>query len=132
MHSSIRPLVILGLALSVGACGDDDDPEDVVTTRVSPSADFTSYETFRFQNEDDLPPGSRTDFPPEVVANLAVVNDAMRQELLEEGMVFSVEPGIYLPGRFGIRLEVIASVTGDGVSLINAPRVSELPITGLR
>jgi Xaa-Pro aminopeptidase len=49
---------------------------------------------------------------------------------LEEGMVFSVEPGIYLPGRFGVRLEVIAGVAADGVSLINAPRVSELPITG--
>jgi D-alanyl-D-alanine dipeptidase len=47
---------------------------------------------------------------------------------LEEGMVFSVEPGIYLPGRFGIRLEVIASVAADGVSLINQPRVPELPV----
>lgn len=50
------------------------------------------------------------------------------EERLEEGMVFSVEPGIYLPGRFGVRLEVIASVAADGVSLINAPRVGELPI----
>ncbi|HEU4754195.1 MAG TPA: Xaa-Pro peptidase family protein [Armatimonadota bacterium] len=50
-------------------------------------------------------------------------------EPLEEGMVFSVEPGIYLPGRFGIRLEVIASVAADGVSLINEPRASELPVT---
>jgi Xaa-Pro aminopeptidase len=49
-------------------------------------------------------------------------------EPLEEGMVFSVEPGIYLPDRFGIRLEVIASVAAGGVSLINAPRVGELPI----
>ena len=47
---------------------------------------------------------------------------------LEEGMVFSVEPGIYLPGRFGVRLEVIASVASDGVSLINQPRASELPL----
>ena len=49
-------------------------------------------------------------------------------EVLEEGMVFSIEPGIYLPGRFGVRLEVIASVTADGVALINAPSASELPI----
>lgn len=49
-------------------------------------------------------------------------------EPLEEGMVFSVEPGIYLPGRFGIRLEVIASVAADGVSLINAPSRPELPV----
>lgn len=57
--------------------------------------------------------------PPYIVAG----ND----QALEEGMVFSIEPGIYLPGRFGVRLEVIASVGADGVSLINAPRVGELP-----
>jgi D-alanyl-D-alanine dipeptidase len=51
------------------------------------------------------------------------------EERLEEGMVFSVEPGIYLPGRFGVRLEVIASCGSDGVSMINAPRVGELPIS---
>jgi Xaa-Pro aminopeptidase len=50
--------------------------------------------------------------------------------LLEEGMVFSVEPGVYLPGRWGLRLEVIASVAADGVSLINAPRARELPVAG--
>ncbi|MES0864900.1 Xaa-Pro peptidase family protein [Ruegeria sp. SCPT10] len=33
---------------------------------------------------------------------------------LEEGMVFTVEPGIYLPGRFGVRLEEVAIVTADG------------------
>ena len=49
-------------------------------------------------------------------------------ELLEEGMVFSIEPGIYLPGRFGVRLEVIAAVIVDGVGLINAPSAPELPL----
>jgi D-alanyl-D-alanine dipeptidase len=49
-------------------------------------------------------------------------------EVLEEGMVFSVEPGIYLEGRFGVRLEVIAMVTGDGARLINAPSARELPV----
>jgi Xaa-Pro aminopeptidase len=49
-------------------------------------------------------------------------------EALEEGMVFSIEPGIYLPNRFGVRLEVIASVGADGVQLINAPSARELPI----
>jgi Xaa-Pro aminopeptidase len=33
---------------------------------------------------------------------------------LEEGMVFSIEPGVYLPGRFGIRIEDIVVVTEDG------------------
>jgi Xaa-Pro aminopeptidase len=49
-------------------------------------------------------------------------------EPLEEGMTFSIEPGIYLPGRFGVRLEIIASVSRDGVSLVNAPSAPELPI----
>jgi Xaa-Pro aminopeptidase len=35
--------------------------------------------------------------------------------VLEEGMVFSIEPGVYLPGKFGIRIEDIVAVTTDGV-----------------
>ena len=49
-------------------------------------------------------------------------------ELLEEGMVFSIEPGIYLPGRFGVRLEVIVTVTRDGVGMINRASAKELPV----
>jgi Xaa-Pro aminopeptidase len=33
---------------------------------------------------------------------------------LEPGMCFSIEPGIYLPGRFGVRIEDIVTVTEDG------------------
>ncbi|MGP6173220.1 M24 family metallopeptidase [Corynebacterium sp. A21] len=33
---------------------------------------------------------------------------------LEEGMAFSVEPGIYIPGSFGARIEDIVVVTADG------------------
>lgn len=40
---------------------------------------------------------------------------------LEEGMTFSVEPGIYLPGQFGVRLEVIVAVGRDGAELLNLP-----------
>lgn len=29
-------------------------------------------------------------------------------------MCFSIEPGIYLPGRFGVRIEDIATVTETG------------------
>jgi D-alanyl-D-alanine dipeptidase len=36
------------------------------------------------------------------------------REPLEEGMAFSIEPGIYLPGRFGIRIEDIAYIAPDG------------------
>ncbi|EDP75734.1 Xaa-Pro peptidase family protein [Hydrogenivirga sp. 128-5-R1-1] len=37
---------------------------------------------------------------------------------IEEGMVFTIEPGIYLPGKFGVRLEnIVAVVGGRGESL---------------
>ena len=35
-------------------------------------------------------------------------------ERLEAGMAFSIEPGIYIPGRFGIRIEDIAILGDDG------------------
>jgi Xaa-Pro aminopeptidase len=38
---------------------------------------------------------------------------------LGEGMAFSVEPGIYLPGRFGIRIEDIVVVGQDGAKRMN-------------
>lgn len=36
------------------------------------------------------------------------------ETVLEAGMSFSIEPGIYLPGRFGIRLEEIVVLRDDG------------------
>ncbi|MBO8137846.1 MAG: aminopeptidase P family protein [Desulfotomaculum sp.] len=39
--------------------------------------------------------------------------------LLEEGMVVSVEPGIYLPGKFGVRIEDIVLVTSEGAERLN-------------
>ena len=47
---------------------------------------------------------------------------ATSETVLEEGMVFSIEPGIYLPGRFGIRLEDIVILREDGPEIL-----SELP-----
>ncbi len=38
---------------------------------------------------------------------------------LEPGMAFSVEPGIYQPGRWGARIEDIVVVTADGVEPMN-------------
>lgn len=39
--------------------------------------------------------------------------------ILEPGMAFSIEPGIYLPGRHGARIEDIVVVTPDGVERLN-------------
>ncbi|MET9595852.1 aminopeptidase P family protein [Streptomyces sp. NPDC006516] len=41
------------------------------------------------------------------------------EQPLVPGMCFSVEPGIYLPGRFGVRIEDIVTVTGDGGRRLN-------------
>lgn len=43
------------------------------------------------------------------------VND----EVAEEGMVFSIEPGVYLEGKFGVRIEDIVVVTKDGAKRLN-------------
>ena len=36
------------------------------------------------------------------------------------GMVFSIEPGIYLPGQFGVRVEDLVVVTEDGCETLNS------------
>jgi len=46
------------------------------------------------------------------------------RERLEEGMVITVEPGVYLPGLGGIRLEDTVKVTGSGCE-----RITFLPKT---
>jgi len=39
--------------------------------------------------------------------------------VIEPGMVFSIEPGVYLDGKFGVRLEDIVVVTADGCKRLN-------------
>lgn len=38
---------------------------------------------------------------------------------LAPGMAFSIEPGIYVPGKWGMRIEDIVTVTSDGVERLN-------------
>ncbi len=35
------------------------------------------------------------------------------------GMIFSIEPGVYLPGKFGVRIEDLVLVTEDGCEILN-------------
>jgi Xaa-Pro aminopeptidase len=49
--------------------------------------------------------------PPYITATSEVV--------LDEGMVFSIEPGIYLQGKFGVRLEEIVILRNDGPEILS-------------
>lgn len=51
---------------------------------------------------------------PYIKANNSIV--------LEDGMAFSIEPGIYIPGQFGMRVENIVIIeNGKGVSMNHSP-----------
>ena len=55
--------------------------------------------------------GVTTHEPPYMVAG--------EKQPLVPGMCFSIEPGIYLPDRFGVRIEDIVTVTEDGGRRLN-------------
>jgi Xaa-Pro aminopeptidase len=41
------------------------------------------------------------------------------EQPLRPGMCFSIEPGVYLPGEFGVRIEDIVAVTDGGAARLN-------------
>ena len=45
---------------------------------------------------------------------------ATDEVIVQEGMCFSIEPGIYIPGRVGIRIEDLVCVTKDGCKVLNS------------
>ena len=47
-------------------------------------------------------------------------NSATSEIIAQPGMVFSVEPGIYLPGQFGVRIEDLVTVTDTASETLNA------------
>jgi Xaa-Pro aminopeptidase len=55
--------------------------------------------------------GVTTHEPPYIVEG--------EEQPLVPGMCFSIEPGIYLPGRFGVRIEDIVTVTPNGGQRLN-------------
>jgi Xaa-Pro aminopeptidase len=65
--------------------------------------------------------GLQTHEEPYIVAGNTLV--------LQPGMAFSVEPGVYLPGRYGARIEDIVVCGPDGPDLVNR-RPRELAILG--
>jgi len=38
--------------------------------------------------------------------------------IIEENMVFTIEPGIYLPNEFGVRIEDMVLATSNGVEIL--------------
>ncbi|MBR2545204.1 MAG: M24 family metallopeptidase, partial [Erysipelotrichaceae bacterium] len=44
---------------------------------------------------------------------------SFNDNLTKEGMIFSIEPGIYLPGKLGVRIEDLVLVTADGCEVLN-------------
>jgi Xaa-Pro aminopeptidase len=55
--------------------------------------------------------GTTTHEPPYIVEG--------EEQPLEPGMCFSIEPGVYLPGRFGVRIEDIVTVEEQGGRRLN-------------
>ncbi len=91
---------------------------DAAARRVIERAGYGEYFTHRLGHG----LGIDVHEPPYMVAH--------NRTLLEPGMTFTSEPGIYLPGRFGVRIEDDVLVTEKGAESLS-PRVERLEPIGL-
>lgn len=89
---------------------------DAASRRVIEEAGYGEY----FLHRTGHGIGLSTHEPPDIVRG--------NTRPLQEGMCFSIEPGIYLPGRFGVRIENIVTVTADGVRSLNVEAPDRLPV----
>ncbi|MEY3175268.1 MAG: hypothetical protein RLZZ436_3182 [Planctomycetota bacterium] len=56
----------------------------------------------------------------------------LSEQIFEPGMVITVEPGVYLPGKFGVRIEDDVLVTGEGCEVLSSvPREFEDSLAGV-
>jgi Xaa-Pro aminopeptidase len=49
-----------------------------------------------------------------------------RKGVFEEGMTVTIEPGVYLSGNLGVRIEDLAIVTADGCEIVSHSRKDEI------
>lgn len=113
VHAVVEAAVVAALAATrPGAtCGE----VDAAARRVIEAAGFGEF----FVHRTGHGLGLSGHEPPYVMAGSDVE--------LRSGMVHSIEPGIYLPGEFGVRLEEIVHVTQDGCERFSAlPRDVQL------
>lgn len=54
------------------------------------------------------------------------------EEVLKENMVITIEPGIYIPGLGGLRIEDMVLVTADGPEILTGLEKEEFVLTGNR